>query len=430
MTKFLSSTLDEMALQSKGESHSNKAKEFAVFFENIRKTGQEVKNEDILKYSKLFEDEITLDSLSRPQLTALCRLLELQPIGTNNFLRFQLRMQLRRLKADDRMIKGEGINSLTVSELQQACRSRGMRALGVPEDRLRTSLSQWLELSLTEGIPPSLLLLSRVLYLPENIAAADQLKATIQALPLEAATEAKYKIGETEGKIDNKTKLELIRQEEAAIKKEKEEAEKEKIREVSETIIDKAEILLDKAIDLKETTAETVKEKILEKETELSKEDLQSLEDAVEEIERQKKSLEIEKEDLQDIKEEMADYKEDIEEFKEVTLQTGNKELRESKAARNLRKKVERMVTGMDKVLGGLETKKLSLQQTIGGLIKDAGEKTDAAKLVNINELIEVMKKVGDDAKVKKIIEVLDLIDTDHDGNVEIELVTKVSFQV
>lgn len=58
-------------------------------------------NEEILKFSKLFEDEITLDSLTRSQLMALCRVLELQPFGTTNLLRFQLRMKLRSLAADD-----------------------------------------------------------------------------------------------------------------------------------------------------------------------------------------------------------------------------------------------------------------------------------------------------------------------------------------
>lgn len=54
-----------------------------------------------MRFSKLFEDELTLEHLERPQLVALCKLLELQPIGTNNLLRFQLMMQLRTIKADD-----------------------------------------------------------------------------------------------------------------------------------------------------------------------------------------------------------------------------------------------------------------------------------------------------------------------------------------
>lgn len=56
-----------------------------------------------MKFSKLFEDEFTLDSLTRAQLSALCRVLEINPLGTNNFLRFQLRMRLRSLAADDKV---------------------------------------------------------------------------------------------------------------------------------------------------------------------------------------------------------------------------------------------------------------------------------------------------------------------------------------
>lgn len=52
-----------------------------------------------MRFSKLFEDEADLDSLTRPQLVALCKLLELQSIGTNNFLRFQLTMRLRSIKS-------------------------------------------------------------------------------------------------------------------------------------------------------------------------------------------------------------------------------------------------------------------------------------------------------------------------------------------
>lgn len=60
-------------------------------------------SEDILKFSKLFEDEITLDNLPRPQLMALCRVMEMNPIGTTNLLRFQLRLKLRSLMADDKV---------------------------------------------------------------------------------------------------------------------------------------------------------------------------------------------------------------------------------------------------------------------------------------------------------------------------------------
>ena len=75
------------------------------------------------------------------------------------------------------------MDNLNTWELQQACKARGMRAYGVSDERMRSQLEQWLELSLDEKIPPSLLLLSRALYIPENLPQIDQLKATISTLP-------------------------------------------------------------------------------------------------------------------------------------------------------------------------------------------------------------------------------------------------------
>lgn len=40
------------------------------------------------------------------------------------------------------LIAEEGVDSLTVKELQAACRARGMRALGVTEERLKEQLKQ------------------------------------------------------------------------------------------------------------------------------------------------------------------------------------------------------------------------------------------------------------------------------------------------
>lgn len=81
------------------------------------------------------------------------------------------------------MIRKEGIETLDLMELQQACRLRGMRAYGLSPERLRFQLSQWLDLSLNKKVPPSLLLLSRAFMLPETIPTTDKLKATISALP-------------------------------------------------------------------------------------------------------------------------------------------------------------------------------------------------------------------------------------------------------
>lgn len=225
MAKFLQQTLDEMALKrAVGSGHqSYTAKEFAEFCGKLRSSGQQASNEEILRFSKLFEDEITLDSLTRPQLRALCRVLELNTIGPNSLLRFQLRMRLRSLAADDKVIQKEGVDSLTVSELQAACRARGMRAFGVSEIRLKSQLLQWLDLSLNEKVPPSLLLLSRTLYLPDSDVTSDQLKATIASLPESVVAQTRDAISQRRGKIDNEARILAVKLEEAMIEEERKE---------------------------------------------------------------------------------------------------------------------------------------------------------------------------------------------------------------
>ncbi|KAG8508640.1 Mitochondrial proton/calcium exchanger protein [Galemys pyrenaicus] len=264
LARFLQDTIEEMALKNKAAKGSA-TKDFSVFFQKIRETGERPSNEEIMRFSKLFEDELTLDNLTRPQLVALCRLLELQSIGTNNFLRFQLTMRLRSIKADDKLIDEEGVDTLNVKELQAACRARGMRALGVTEDRLRDQLKQWLELHLHQEIPSSLLILSRALYLPDTLSPADQLKSTLQTLPetvvrvpgppggprcqavlpslrlwplmgiLSLKTkEAQMKVAEVEGEqVDNKARLEATLQEEAAIRQEQREKELQRLSEAA-----------------------------------------------------------------------------------------------------------------------------------------------------------------------------------------------------
>ncbi|XP_021230730.1 LETM1 domain-containing protein LETM2, mitochondrial isoform X2 [Numida meleagris] len=163
LAKFLQETIAEMAKRNKADA--GQGKQFSSYVHQIRHTGHKPSTQEIVRFSKLFEDELTLEHLERPQLVALCKLLELQPLGTNNLLRFQLLLRLRTIKTDDEMIAKEGVNGLSVSELQSACRARGMRSLGLSEEQLKEQLRQWLDLHLKENVPPSLLLLSRALYL-------------------------------------------------------------------------------------------------------------------------------------------------------------------------------------------------------------------------------------------------------------------------
>ncbi|XP_069563879.1 LETM1 domain-containing protein LETM2, mitochondrial isoform X1 [Brachyistius frenatus] len=166
LAKFLQETIAEMARRNKAKTE-DETQRFSTYVQKVRGTGEQPTTKDIVRFSKLFEDELTLEHLERPQLVALCKLLELQPIGTNNLLRFQLMMQLRTIKSDDEMIAAEGVAAMSVTELQAACRSRGMRSLGLTTDQLRQQMQQWLDLHLKENVPPSLLLLSRAMYLTD-----------------------------------------------------------------------------------------------------------------------------------------------------------------------------------------------------------------------------------------------------------------------
>lgn len=100
-----------------------------------------------------------------------------------------------------------------------------MRAYGLPDSKLKEQLSQWLDLSLNKKVPPSLLLLSRALMVPETIPMSDKLKATISALPDAVVARTQGAIGEKEGKMDHKTNIEIIKMEERKIEEERQEKE-------------------------------------------------------------------------------------------------------------------------------------------------------------------------------------------------------------
>ncbi|KAM9236194.1 mitochondrial proton/calcium exchanger protein [Leptosomus discolor] len=453
LAKFLQDTIEEMALKNKA-AKGNVTKDFSTFFQKIRETGERPSNEEILRFSKLFEDELTLDNLTRPQLVALCKLLELQSIGTNNFLRFQLTMRLRSIKADDKLIAEEGVDSLTVKELQAACRARGMRALGVTEERLKEQLKQWLDLHLNQEIPTSLLILSRAMYLPDTLSPADQLKTTLQTLPESVAKEAQVKVAEVEGeKVDNKARLEATLQEEEAIRKENEEKEMERLSEAAEKAKETLQVAamkeVEPAVDLEAAAlqvkktqiameteqelaradmamhSETLKDTapVLEgiKGEEITKEEIDMLSDACTKLQEQKKSLTKEKEELEELKGDIQEYNEDLQEIKELS-KTGQEEaVEESKASKRLTKRVNRMIGQIDKIINELETNQKTVDVKLdGGDSPAAGE-----NLISIAELINAMKQIQKIPE-EKLTRIAEALDENKDGKIDIDNVVKV----
>ncbi|XP_015718048.1 mitochondrial proton/calcium exchanger protein isoform X1 [Coturnix japonica] len=455
LAKFLQDTIEEMALKNKA-AKGNVTKDFSTFFQKIRETGERPSNEEILRFSKLFEDELTLDNLTRPQLVALCKLLELQSIGTNNFLRFQLTMRLRTIKADDKMIAEEGVDSLTVKELQAACRARGMRALGVTEERLKEQLKQWLDLHLNQEIPTSLLILSRAMYLPDTLSPADQLKTTLQTLPESVAKEAQVKVAEVEGeKVDNKARLEATLQEEEAIRKENEEKEMERITEAAEkaketlqvpamkeveSAVDlepavlqakESQVAIDSKQELAKADMETLKDTapVLEgiKGEEITKEEIDMLSDACNKLQEQKKALTKEKEELEELKGDIQEYNEDLQEIKELSKAGQEEVVEESKASKRLTKRVNRMIGQIDKIINELETN----QRTVDVKL-DRGGSSPAGlcflsreNLISIAELINAMKQIQKIPE-EKLTRIAEALDENKDGKIDIDNVVKV----
>ncbi|XP_068259636.1 mitochondrial proton/calcium exchanger protein [Nyctibius grandis] len=453
LAKFLQDTIEEMALKNKA-AKGNVTKDFSTFFQKIRETGERPSNEEILRFSKLFEDELTLDNLTRPQLVALCKLLELQSIGTNNFLRFQLTMRLRSIKADDKLIAEEGVDSLTVKELQSACRARGMRALGVTQERLKEQLKQWLDLHLNQEIPTSLLILSRAMYLPDTLSPADQLKTTLQTLPESAAKEAQVKVAEVEGeKVDNKARLEATLQEEEAIRKENEEKEMERISEAAEKAKETLQVAamkeVESAVDLEAAALQVKKSQIamdteqelaradlaMHSETlkdtapvlegikgeEITKEEIDMLSDACTKLQEQKKSLTKEKEELEELKGDIQEYNEDLQEIKELS-KTGQEEVvEESKASKRLTKRVNRMIGQIDKIINELET----TQKTVDVKLDGGDSLPTGENLISIAELINAMKQIQKIPE-EKLTRIAEALDENKDGKIDIDNVVKV----
>uniref|UniRef100_A0A8C7X4K3 Mitochondrial proton/calcium exchanger protein n=1 Tax=Oryzias sinensis TaxID=183150 RepID=A0A8C7X4K3_9TELE len=456
MAKFLQDTIEEIALRNKA-AKGNVTEEFSTFFQKIRDSGERPSNEQIIKFSKLFEDELTLDNLTRPQLVALCRLLELQSIGTNNFLRFQLIMKLRAIRADDKLIAEEGVESLNVNEVQAACRVRGMRALGVTEERLREQLGQWLELHLNQQIPTSLLLLSRAMYLPDTLSPADQLKTTLQTLPEMVTKEAQLKVAEMElSKVDNKTKLETMLQEEAAIRQDTKDREMERLADAAEKAAREEGELELAASRARYSEAETASLKangashsetlrdtapVVDglKDEEITKEEIDLLSDACSKLKEQKRLLTLEKEELEDLKDDVQEYNEDLEEIKKEFSKSGQeKAIEESKASKRLSKRVTRMIGRIDKIITELENDKVILDgQVDSGATPPVGlfltKYSDATSLfytfrenlISITELINVMRQIQNIPE-EKLLRIAEALDDNKDGKVDIDDVIKV----
>ncbi|KAJ5154229.1 uncharacterized protein N7500_009668 [Penicillium coprophilum] len=262
---FLRNTLRETGLPLTASTVKND--EFTDFFRKIRTTGETPSTEDIIKVCKVFKDDLTLDNLSRPQLVGICRYMNLNSFGTDAMLRYTIRHRMRQIKRDDRAIFYEGVDSLSVPELQMASASRGIRTHGVSPARLREDLGMWLELRLKQGVPSTLLVLSNAyLYTQagkesEMASQIDALKSVLSSIPEELFHEIELEVHNAEGAATNKQRLEVIKEQEDLIEEESKQNSENEGKGVSapkdiEDIDEKEEAKIEAAADGAKQSAE------------------------------------------------------------------------------------------------------------------------------------------------------------------------------
>jgi LETM1 and EF-hand domain-containing protein 1 len=224
-SSFLRQTFKESGLKlPKSTSDADKA-EFIQFFKSLNTLGESPTKEQVVKIARLFKNDLVLDNLSRPQLVAMAKYMNLRPFGSDQILRYQIRYKLLQIIKDDRAIDYEGVESLSLSELQSACASRGIKTFGVSPARLKDDLNIWLDLRLRQKIPSTLLILSSVYTYGE---ASNNLDSYYDALVqvLRSIPDQVYNVTKSEVSEDDvKLRLELIKEQQELIREEQEQSE-------------------------------------------------------------------------------------------------------------------------------------------------------------------------------------------------------------
>ncbi|XP_034685889.1 mitochondrial proton/calcium exchanger protein-like [Vitis riparia] len=253
--RFLQDTVKEMAKEvqnSRSGEIKKTAEDLDEFLNRVRR-GAGVSNDEILAFAKLFNDELTLDNISRPRLVNMCKYMGISPFGTDAYLRYMLRKRLQWIKNDDRLIQAEGVESLSEAELREDCRERGMLGLRSVEE-MRQQLRDWLDLSLNHSVPSSLLILSRAFTVSGKVRPEEAVQATLSSLPDEVVDTVGITALPSEDSVsERRRKLEYLEMQEELIKEEEEKEEEEQAK-IKETVVSQEDLAL------KEMTIPTARE--------------------------------------------------------------------------------------------------------------------------------------------------------------------------
>ncbi|TBU46975.1 LETM1-domain-containing protein [Dichomitus squalens] len=394
MAKFLQETLRESGL--KANAHIVGSEAFKEFFHKVRSTGESPSAQDVVNVARLFDDDLTLDNLSRPQLVSTCRYMGINAFGTDNFLRGNIRARLLSLRRDDEVIAREGIDSLSTSELQAACQSRGIRTFGVSPARLREELATWIDLHLNNRVSGVLLVLARAFQFDKKpgededgkTAIIRSLEAVLCGLPDNLLNEAEL---EVDDQASYKQKLEVIKQQEELIQDEQEQeqreedarrAKKEEEARLAESLLPESELQPEK------TEAAEVAD------ARMTSEQLKELAEALS-ILSAKSSVLKERDELRALMEENLQAEEDP-----------------KSPSGALTKRIRTMLEKIDKQLDAYDSRVGSSLQMI------SRTPDDKISVEDLEKALAVIKHKPDEEVGHKVIEKLD---ADKDGFVELE---------
>ncbi|KIP07958.1 hypothetical protein PHLGIDRAFT_105000 [Phlebiopsis gigantea 11061_1 CR5-6] len=395
MAKFLQETMRESGLQA--NAHIVGSDAFKEFFRKVRITGESPTSQDIINVARLFDDDLTLDNLSRPQLVSMCRYMGINAFGTDNFLRSTIRSRLTAIRRDDQLIEGEGIDELSTSELQAACQSRGIRTGGISPARLREELATWIRLHLHNRVSGVLLILARAFQFDRTpgegedgkTAIIKSLENVLSSLPDNLLNEAELEVEADQATY--KQKLEVLQQQEELIEDEKEQEQKEEDarrarREeearLAETLLPESEFQPEEAAEKPEIDARMTTEQVKELAESLS-------------ILSAKSSVLKEREELRALMDENLQAEEDPQ-----------------SPSGALTKRIRSMLTKIDSQLEDYDARVGSSLQMISC---DSQGRISAADL---QKALNVIKHKPDAEVVDQIVEKLDV---DKDGFVELE---------
>ncbi|TIB82188.1 LETM1-domain-containing protein [Wallemia mellicola] len=407
MAKFLQETIKESGIRA-SESVTG-SDEFKEFFRKIRTTGEHPSHSDIVKVARLFNNDLTLDNLSRPQLVSMCRYMNINAFGTDNYLRGHIRRRLEHLKRDDVLIQAEGVESLSTSELQHACQSRGIRVATHSNARLRDDLSQWVELHTTQEISGVLLVLSKAFnfaHLGDSVMAS--LEATLCSLPDVLLNEAELEVSD---EATYKQKLDVLQEQEELIEDEAEQEQKEVEARQAQREVEKArkEEELEKAKNLLPDSA--IKQ---EDDVRMTPEQLGELGQALS-ILSAKSSVLKEREELQTLIEQTREAEKQAEEA-QAGLPEEEKKI--DKTNENVKKQVKSMIQKIDTQLSDYDEKvgtQLNLIQ-----VNHLGQ----ISIHDLKQALRVIKHSPDEEVIDTIVHKLDV---DKDGLVMLDDVVELA---